>query len=238
VLLVGGTSHEHTVDEATARKLGQAVAAFARQAGGSVVAVTSPRTGAAATAALEEGIGAAGRVHRWRAEDNPYLAYMAGADAIVVTSDSEAMLSEAMTTGKPVYLYEVPRRGLGPVRLATRWITARAYSRRRKKKGTIRPQQGLEYLCSRLIERGFVLPPRDLRILHRELYERGLVRPFGEPLDLESPVRPLDELGVVVDRVKRMMGWSAELPVRVVSKRDVMTIEEPVASSASLTGSR
>jgi uncharacterized protein len=218
VLLVGGTSRDHRFDSAVARELGQAVGAFARKAGGFVFAVTSPRTGEAASAALEAGLGGAGRIHRWRHadKDNPYLAYVAGADAIVVTGDSESMLSEATTTAKPVYIYPIPTRARGPVHWLAERITRRAYSRPKKKKGTVRPQQGLEYLCSRLIERGLVVPPRDLSVLHRELEERGVARPFGAPLDLGA-TQPLDELAVVVARVRAMMGWSDAPPARAAA---------------------
>ena len=37
--------------------------------------------------------------------DNPYLAMMAMADALIVTGDSVNMVSEATATGKPVYIY-------------------------------------------------------------------------------------------------------------------------------------
>lgn len=43
--------------------------------------------------------------------DNPYFAMLALADTIIVTNDSTSMLSEAATTGKPVYM--VPLAGGG-----------------------------------------------------------------------------------------------------------------------------
>lgn len=36
--------------------------------------------------------------------ENPYMGFLAWADAIAVTADSVSMLSEACTTGKPVYM--------------------------------------------------------------------------------------------------------------------------------------
>jgi mitochondrial fission protein ELM1 len=38
-------------------------------------------------------------------EENPYLGLLALADAIVVTSDSVSMISEACATGKPVHVF-------------------------------------------------------------------------------------------------------------------------------------
>ena len=86
-------------------------------------------------------------------------------------------------------------------------MTARAYSRRRKRKGTVRPQQGLERLCARLIDLGLVRPPRDLNELHRGLVEAGVARFFGEPLETEA--RPgLDEMELVARRVRALMGYA------------------------------
>ena len=41
--------------------------------------------------------------------DNPYVAMLALAEAIVVTSDSANMVSEAVSTGAPVLLFDLPR---------------------------------------------------------------------------------------------------------------------------------
>ncbi|MBI4031474.1 MAG: mitochondrial fission ELM1 family protein, partial [Proteobacteria bacterium] len=37
-------------------------------------------------------------------DENPYHGFLAWADYIIVTSDSASMISEAATTGKPVYM--------------------------------------------------------------------------------------------------------------------------------------
>ena len=39
--------------------------------------------------------------------ENPYFAYLGLADAVVVTSDSVSMVSEACATGKPVYVFDL-----------------------------------------------------------------------------------------------------------------------------------
>jgi hypothetical protein len=41
--------------------------------------------------------------------DNPYLDFLACADALVVTGDSHNMVSEALATGVPLYLF-APKR--------------------------------------------------------------------------------------------------------------------------------
>jgi mitochondrial fission protein ELM1 len=40
--------------------------------------------------------------------DNPYLGFLGLADAVVVSADSVNMAGEAASTGKPVYVLELP----------------------------------------------------------------------------------------------------------------------------------
>jgi mitochondrial fission protein ELM1 len=233
VLLVGGSSPQYRLDPETARSMGTRLGALARRNGGTVFAVTSPRTGEQVAAELQHALAGAGRVHQWRAhaKENPYLAYLAGADAIVVTGESESMLAEAVATRKPVYVYDVPKRPLGPVQLATDWITKRAYRKNRKLKGTIRPQQGLEYICARLIQHGFVLPPRDMSVLHRQLFDCGAARPFDDTLELTAPV-VLDETATVVERIKTLLGYRDTEADGQLVREGVMASAERAATGA------
>lgn len=206
-LLVGGTSRFFELDTATAQRLGEAVRDFALAVGGTVFATTSPRTGATAAEALRKGLGSVSYLHQWQPgqQDNPYLAYLALADVLVVTGDSESMLAEAVATGKPVYIYGLPQRQPNLRARFRSWVFARAQRPRLNQRGTIRPQQGLEYLCARLIERGMVLPPNDLNALHQTLVQRHMAHFFGTPLDTnQRPV--LQEIDDVVCRVRQMIG--------------------------------
>jgi len=187
----------------------QEVRAFAASAGGTVVAITSPRTGADATAALRAALGESGHVHVWRpAEvDNPYMGYLALADAIVVTGESESMLAETVAAAKALFIYPLPARPLG-FRRAAEWVARRAEARPRKRKGTVRPQQGLEYIAARLIATGLVRPPRHLDQLHDGLVRRGAARYFGSSLNL-SACRPLPDLEEVARRVRLLLGYAS-----------------------------
>ncbi len=207
VLLVGGTSPLCRLDADTARRLGQDVQTFTRAAGGTVHAMTSRRTRAKATEALREGLGASSRIHAWRPgqRDNPYLGYLASADIIVVTGESESMLAETAASGKPVYIYPLPQRPSGLGGRLRQWLVARACRRPTNNRGTVRPQQGLEYLCAWVLARGIVLPPRDLSGLHQTLIRLGIARPFGGPL--ETGPRPvLNETDHVARRVRALLG--------------------------------
>lgn len=109
-LLVGGPVRGEGLAPALARDLATRVAALALAAGGSVLATTSRRTGAAAEAALAEGLEAAPHMlHRFgTAGENPYLGFLGLAEAIVVSGDSVSMLSEACATRAPVFFWSPP----------------------------------------------------------------------------------------------------------------------------------
>jgi mitochondrial fission protein ELM1 len=207
VLLVGGSNEFYRLDADAARHVGEGIQAAVRRIGGTVFAVTSRRTGAAATAALKAVLGD-GNVHEWRRsqQENPYLGYLALADALVVTGDSESMLAEAAATDKPLYIYPVPERRFGLRRRLNQWAVTRTYARPLNRRGTIRPQQGLEYLLAKLIATGVLPPPRDLGALHRNLVDLGIARWFGEPLDLARH-RPLREAASIACEIRRRMGF-------------------------------
>ena len=113
-LLVGGKVRGEGLDPAVAAGLGAQVAGFA----GSVMATTSRRTGEAAADALAAALAPVPhRLHRWgRGGANPLLAFMAWADALVVTGDSISMLSESLVTTAPIFI--APLGGEGPRHLA------------------------------------------------------------------------------------------------------------------------
>jgi mitochondrial fission protein ELM1 len=113
-LLVGGKVRGEGLDPALAAGLGAQVVGFA----GSVMATTSRRTGEAAADALAASLAPVPhRLHRWgRGGANPLLAFMAWADALVVTGDSISMLSESLVTTAPIFV--APLGGEGPRHLA------------------------------------------------------------------------------------------------------------------------
>lgn len=217
-LLVGGTSSFYRLDEKLARRLGEQVRAFAQASGGVVFATTSRRTGPKATEALKRGLGESCYLHQWQPgqKDNPYLAYLALADVLVVTGESESMLAEAAATGKPLYIYPLPKRQLSWWTQVKEWIVTRAQIQKFNQRGTVRPQQGLEYLCARLVERGIILPQPDLSVLHQTLVQRGIAHFFGEALDTrDRPV--LREVDEVAHQVRVLMGMSEEQRVTMAT---------------------
>ena len=207
-LLVGGTSGQYAVGPGTAARLGEQALELAQRLGGSLLVTTSRRLSAAATAALTRAVGDTAFVHAWHPDDpqNPYLGLLAWADALIITADSESMLAEACSLGKPVFIAPLPIRASFPLLSAAReWVWRRSSSRPRGPRGTPRPQRGLELLCARAIERGWVRPTRDLDRLHQKLYEHGAARPFDPAASLFA-ARALDDREATVARVRALMG--------------------------------
>jgi hypothetical protein len=80
---------------------------MAAEAGGSLLVADSPRTPAAASAAIEGAVRVPHAHYRWGAADNPYLGLLALADLFIVTGESMSMLAEAASVGKPLYIFDM-----------------------------------------------------------------------------------------------------------------------------------
>ena len=107
-VLIGGSNGRHRLTPDVMTRVADQLAALARDHGIGLAVTPSRRTGAANEAILRDrlrGLGAA----IWDGQgENPYFGYLGLADAVVVTADSVSMVSEAVSTGKPVYVVELP----------------------------------------------------------------------------------------------------------------------------------
>jgi len=103
-VLIGGSNRAYRLDLPRLGEIAEMIAAVLRTTGGSAVVTPSRRTGDPGLGVLRERLrGLSGAI--WDgAGDNPYYAYLAVADALLVTADSVSMVSEAAATGKPVYI--------------------------------------------------------------------------------------------------------------------------------------
>lgn len=116
-VLVGGASQPYRFGPLEAAELGRRIEDKAARLGGSLLITTSARTPADSIAALEAQLHSPRFFHRWQAGagENPYRAFLALADEIVVTGDSISMLAEATAMGKPVSIFDLGgMRGSGP----------------------------------------------------------------------------------------------------------------------------
>lgn len=190
VWLVGGDNVQHALDADTADQLARRIDAQVSEAGGELAILTSRRTREQAAEAIQAALGPNSRLVAWPSTGgaaNPYLGYLASADIIVVTGESESMIAEAVATGKPVYIAPLPEASPNLRRRVADWVVTQASHDRFNARGSRRPQEGLQYCCARLIERRIFVPRRNMAVLHEELVEYGVARMLGDTLQTWRP---------------------------------------------------
>ncbi|HWB47971.1 MAG TPA: mitochondrial fission ELM1 family protein [Stellaceae bacterium] len=106
-VLIGGANRSYRLPLARLATIADGIAACLRETGGAAVVTPSRRTGAAGTALLRERLAGLPAAIWDMTGENPYFAYLAVADAFLVTADSVSMVSEAAATGKPVHIIEL-----------------------------------------------------------------------------------------------------------------------------------
>ncbi|HET7313159.1 ELM1/GtrOC1 family putative glycosyltransferase [Salinisphaera sp.] len=190
VWLVGGDNAQHALDADTAGELAARIQAQADAAGGTLAVLTSRRTREQAGRAINARLAESSRFVPWQPADqadNPYLGYLAAADILVVTGESESMIAEAVATGKPVYIAPLPAARPDLRRRVADWAADQAERDRFNARGSRRPQQGLQYACARLVDRRILLPRRDMAALHKALVAHGVARLLDGALESWRP---------------------------------------------------
>lgn len=103
-VLIGGDSKAYKMTERVTRDLAAQLRALALGGTCSLMVTTSRRTGEQNQQILDDALLDTPAWVWDGVSDNPYFGFLAWADTILVTADSASMLSEAATTGKPVYM--------------------------------------------------------------------------------------------------------------------------------------
>jgi mitochondrial fission protein ELM1 len=106
-VLIGGTNRAYRLTLRRVDEIAEALAGILRSGGGSVLMTPSRRTGAAGLTLLRERLEGFSTAIWDGSGENPYFAYLALADAVLVTADSISMISEAAATGKPVHVLDL-----------------------------------------------------------------------------------------------------------------------------------
>jgi mitochondrial fission protein ELM1 len=198
-VIVGGDARPYVLDPEAAARLGRAASQLAREHEASLVVTTSRRTRPEAVEALFGALNVPNFRHSWsQGGDNPYLAFLALADSLIVTGDSASMLSEACATGKPVWVFPLPERHDRKLRGARRF--------RALVKGADGRRSGPPArLYDWLVDLGLVKSTRDMAAFHQNLIERGLAARLGEAT--ATAIEPVSqELERTVTRVRALFG--------------------------------
>jgi mitochondrial fission protein ELM1 len=202
-LLVGGSAKPFVFDEGAARRLADRMNALAIAEGAGLLVTTSRRTPAEPARILCESLRVPAYIHRWSQAGgaNPYPAYLALADAFVVTGDSASMLAEACGTGRRVWIADLPQR-------RSLRLRAKDAVRRLVLVPAERPLMAklpLTRWVTEIPSRGWVRYPRDLRRLHAALVDAGRAMPLGRPFT-SPPPPPVDETEYAAAHVRALFG--------------------------------
>lgn len=196
-VIVGGDARPYVLDPETAGGLGRAASRLAEERGASLVVTTSRRTRPEAVAALFEAVTVPSYRHSWSEDaENPYLAFLALADSLIVTGDSASMLSEACATGKAVWFFALPERLDPRIQVARRF-------RALAKGGNGTRHTLAARLYDRLVDLGLITSTRDMAAFHEALIIGGFASRLGEPSP-QSQAPVAEELARTVARVRAL----------------------------------
>ncbi|WP_419901873.1 mitochondrial fission ELM1 family protein [Kiloniella sp.] len=106
-VLVGGKSKAYDLTESVVHKLGEQLQRLQKQTGCGFLITTSRRTGIKNEKLLRKHLAGLPAFIWDGTGHNPYFGFLGAAEAIIVTSDSVNMVTEAASTGKPVFTVDL-----------------------------------------------------------------------------------------------------------------------------------
>jgi mitochondrial fission protein ELM1 len=123
-VLLGGSTHRYELDGNAMQSIIASLLQTLARTSGSLLITPSRRTGEENIELLRHAFSGNPRVYVYdMVKENPYMGLLALADEIIVTNDSNNMMSEAYATGKPIYILPLPgHTGSKPLRFAERMI--------------------------------------------------------------------------------------------------------------------
>ena len=106
-VLISGTDGACRLTLRRVREITEVLAGILRRGGGSILVTASRWAGPTGLALLLERLEGLSTAIWDGSGENPYFAYLALADAVLVSADSVSMNSEAAATGKPVHILDL-----------------------------------------------------------------------------------------------------------------------------------
>lgn len=195
-VLLGGDSGPFVFTPAKARQLADWLNQRLADDGGSLLLTNSARTPTAAYAAFKAALTAPHEAFSWgeSSAENPYLAYLALADRLVVTGESMSMLAEAVVSGAPLYIFDLadcPAHMPGPASCPPWW----------QRTHQLRWKPLSHYLAMRLAPRRL---RRDVSRIQQRLVGSGRAVWAGGNWNGGNTVVPDTDITRVVERVQAL----------------------------------
>lgn len=199
VVLVGGASSPYVLDENVARLLAERIDSYVRGTNGTLLLATSLRTGVDVDKVFVELLTVPRECFFWSAQpaqqgNNPYRDYLAVADEIIVTADSVSMAADAIATGKPVFVYDLPQRWR-PSHKLVNYLASRVY---------VENPPFWAPLVRKFFDWGIVETRANRAELFRKLSEAGKVSFFGQSAPAMSYPNDTEDIDVAVQRVREL----------------------------------
>ena len=168
-VLIGGSVPPDGLDERAIAQIAEAAHLKVRESGGSLMVLTSPRTGRRCEEDIRRLLHAADFLQPWSSLTKPnlYGAVLAEADSFLVTSDSVSMTVEALNTGKPVSVFMLPQRFPVGLRIASALNRSAGIA-------VSSPAQ-IWKLAALLFRNGILEAPADRPQFYRDLVARGVL---------------------------------------------------------------
>jgi mitochondrial fission protein ELM1 len=200
-VLLGGPTQHMGFDDHVAAEIGDRLQTYAAQAGGSLLITTSPRSPATLPQFIARKVTAPHLLHAWQADaDNPYFAFLAEADRVIVTSDSMSMAADAAAFDKPLYIYELPWLGRAKKPGLVAGIKRFVRERRERRGMSGLAADPLDRFYDRLTRAGKARPRRNQLEFARRIYADGIARRF-DPAGLDPAWRPTPAAKAAQDRI-------------------------------------
>ena len=151
-------------------------------------------------------------------EETAHAVVIALADELFGTADEAGALGEAVHTGRPVCIIDLPRRHeRRPMGRAIASLLHLLAGGGVSYRGTPYQQHFVSRHLDERMVRGQYDPPYDLSALHRSLVARGLARLVGETTAIAKP-QPLQELHRAATRIWTMMRERKEIVQQVAGR--------------------
>ncbi len=194
VWLLGGPTAQHTMEEGFARRMAGEITKASKKLGAGLAIVTSRRTPRTVIDLLPN-LAPDAHIHQWQRDnkDNPYLAYLAHADFLVVTGESESMLAEAVATRRPLTIYPLVAKPPTIKLKCAGWLKQQAH-------GT----GYLRTICTRILTGGWITPPRNLATMHKLIEDKGLGSVFDGEINRTPPAEN-NEIADIARQISKML---------------------------------
>ncbi len=203
-VMMGGHAGPYNFDRENGALLGYWANRLAAECGGSLLVTSSARTPAAALSAFEAQIRVPAHIYRFRPADpdNPYFAFLALAERIIVTSDSMSMLAEACSTAKPVFIFDLlrGRHSRRPPPPEDGSIAARSL---RERLADWHPRVTIYKLAMKIGPKRLT---RDVSLIHARQVALGRAVWLGEPWPEGRTPPPMRDLERAVAAVRALFG--------------------------------